>query len=474
MSPYYRVLLKKYYPLLITLSFGLIFFNIVFTIIRKYYYGEVPLAQEYIFPVLMGTLFGGGIGLWRIQYIEYKQKVEKIVDDLKVSNDCLKKANEKLSETQNRLYQSQKMELIGTIAGGVAHDLNNVLTASISYPDLILMKLPDNSSIRKPLETIKKSGLKATAMVQDLLTLARRGVPVSEVININYIVHECLASPEFEKIKIHHPGIELSLHLDEELYRIVGSPLHLMKTLINLLSNAAEAMPNGGKLTIETCNTEPERYAVLRVSDSGIGIPEKDIEKIFEPFYTKKTMGRSGTGLGMAVVWGTVKDHKGTIDVKSIEGEGTTFTLCFPTTEKPLTDKLLQSLLMPDAYEGHGESILVVDDMAEQRDITLHMLSMMGYSVKTVSSGEEAVKYIRHDNPDLVIMDMIMAPGIDGLETYKKILEYNPTQKALLVSGFSETARVKEFISLSSGQYIKKPYTLDTLGNAVKDELSKN
>ncbi len=480
-------LIKKYSPLLISLLLGLIFFNVMFTLIRSFYYGEMPVLQEYIFPLIMGILFGGGIGLWRVQSNEFKKEIEKTLNDLRKTNDLLVKANKELSQAQHKISQSQKMELIGMVASGVAHDLNNVLSASVNYPELLLLKYSEDRKLCDYLEVIKKSGLKAAAMVQDLLTLSRRGVPVERVINLNHIVDECIDSPEFEKINLYHPGIGLKLELAEDIKNIIGSPLHIMKTIINLISNAAEAMPHGGLLSIRSYNcllknningyeTVPAgTYSVLSVEDTGSGISEKDLGKIFEPFYTKKEMGRSGTGLGMAVIWGTVKDHHGFIDVRSIEGQGTIFSLYFPgTDEQFVEEKLHPHKNTVTEYKGNGELILVVDDLEDQRDIARDMLSVLGYSVITASNGEEAVEYLKDKNPDLVLLDMIMSPGIDGLDIYKKMLKLNPRQKSLIVSGYAENERVKESIRLGAGKYIKKPYTLKILGNAVKDELIKN
>jgi CheY-like chemotaxis protein len=263
----------------------------------------------------------------------------------------------------------------------------------------------------------------------------------------------------------------------------MGSPVHLSKTAMNLISNAAEAMPDGGKIIVSTQNryiSEPVKgyddikegdYVTLAVFDTGIGISAGDMEKIFDPFYTKKVMGRSGTGLGMTVVWGTVKDHNGYIDVESTEGKGTTFTLYFPVTRKEsVKDK---SLINIEDYMGGGETVLVVDDIEEQREIASVMLKKLGYSVTSVSSGEEAVDYMKDHSADLLILDMIMDPGIDGLETYRKILELHPGQKAIIASGFSESKRVKQVQKLGSGTYVKKPYLLKKIGIAVRGELDK-
>ena len=382
------------------------------------------------------------------------------------------------------LYQhAKKMEAIGILAGGVAHDLNNILSGIVSYPDLLLMQLPEDSPLRKPISTIQQSGKKAAVVVQDLLTLARRGVAISRVVNLNYIVTEYMKSPEHKNLRLHHPDIIIECKLESDILNILGSLVHLSKTIMNLVSNAAEAMPGGGKIFISTENRYIDRpirrydeveegdYVILTVSDSGTGLSPEDTERIFEPFYTKKVMGRSGTGLGMAVVWGTVKDHRGYIDIRSTEGKGTTFILYFPgTREETVRD---QPMAPVEDYIGNGESILVVDDVAEQREVASGMLRNLGYSVTTVSSGEEAVEYMKDNTADLLLLDMIMDPGIDGLETYKRILELHPGQKAIITSGYTETKQVKEAQRLGGGDYVKKPYLLHKIGLAVRTELDK-
>ncbi len=394
-----------------------------------------------------------------------------------------KQAEEERAKLEAQLQRAQKMEAIGTLAGGVAHDLNNILAGLVSYPELLLMEMPEDSPLRKPILTIQKSGEKAAAIVQDLLTMARRGVAVTEVLNLNHIISEYLKSPEHERLESFHPNVHAKTYLETDLLHILGSPAHLSKTVMNLVSNAAEAMPEGGTVSISTENryidspmrgyddVEEGDYVVLSVSDTGVGISRKDMERIFEPFYTKKVMGRSGTGLGMAVVWGTVKDHKGYIDIRSAKGKGTTSTLYFPVTRKEVAKD--KSLITIQDYMGKGESVLVVDDVEEQREIASRINKKLGYSVKTVSSGEEAVNYLKDNSADLLILDMIMDPGIDGLETYKRVLEFHPDQKAIIVSGFSETERVKEAQRLGAGAYVKKPFLLEKIGLAVRDELDK-
>jgi CheY-like chemotaxis protein len=175
--------------------------------------------------------------------------------------------------------------------------------------------------------------------------------------------------------------------------------------------------------------------------------------------------------LGLAIVWGTIRDHNGYIDVETEVGKGTTFTLYFPVTREELMTPQQKEQI--ERYMGKGESVLVVDDIAEQRDIASLLLKRLGYQVHAVSSGEEAVEHLKGNKADMLVLDMIMTPGIDGLETYQRVLEINPTQKAILVSGFSETERVKKAQELGAGTYVKKPYVMEKIGIAIRDGLDR-
>jgi CheY-like chemotaxis protein len=209
----------------------------------------------------------------------------------------------------------------------------------------------------------------------------------------------------------------------------------------------------------------------LTVLDTGIGIADVDIDRIFEPFYTKKAMGRSGTGLGMAVVWGTVNDHHGYIDIQSKEDQGTTINIYLPACRQPLPEKIAKHTI--EDYRGRGESILVVDDIEEQRTIAHKILTKLGYDVKSVPSGEDALAFIQKKPVDLIVLDMIMEPGIDGLETFKRINKLHPGQKAIISSGYSESERVKKAQEMGAGAYIKKPYLIEKLALAVRIELDR-
>jgi PAS domain S-box-containing protein len=394
-----------------------------------------------------------------------------------------KRAEEEKRILEERLNRAEKMEALGLLAGGVAHDLNNVLGVIVGYSELLLHWEDASGTIRPKLEEILKGGQRAAAIVEDLLALARRGVPGRDVVSLNRIIADLFKLPEFQRLSSFHPSVKFRHDLDPDLPNISGSPVHLGKTLFNLVSNGCEAMPKGGVLTIRTAYQYLDKplkgydevrkgdHAVLSVSDTGGGIADADLQHIFEPFYTKKILGRSGTGLGLAVVWGTVKDHDGYINVQSEEGIGSTFTLYFPVARGEIT--VGHEPVPLSKYMGKGESILIVDDVKEQRVLATEILKKLNYTVSSVASGEEAVVYLKDHPCDLLILDMIMDPGMDGLDTYKKVLEVFPGQKAVIVSGFSESDRVHAAQALGAGGYVRKPYVSEKLGMAVRKELDR-
>jgi len=423
-------------------------------------------------------------GRWFLHHDRAVEWVDGRYVRLQVATDLTirREAEKENARLQSRLAQAQKMEAIGTLAGGVAHDLNNILTAILGYPDLMLLDLPKGSPLRAPLETIRDSADKCARIVSDLLTLARRGAPRHDAVHLSEVAAKFLDSPEHLSLRSVHPDVETSIRLDEDLPPFSGSAVHIFTTVLNLVTNAYEAMPRGGQLVVSTAKrvleepveglttVPPGEYAVLTVADNGVGIPAADLPRIFEPFYTRKVMGRSGTGLGMAVVWGAVVDHHGYVDVRTAPGEGSEFTVYFPLPP--------DGILLPPPDEevaptGAGELVLVVDDDAVQRELAGEILVQLGYRSETVPTGEAAVEFVRRQAPGLVLLDMIMEPGIDGLETYRQIREILPEQRAIIVSGYAETERVAEAQHIGAGAYLKKPYLVHELAGAVRRELDR-
>lgn len=383
---------------------------------------------------------------------------------------------------EEKLRQSQKMEALGLLAGGVAHDLNNILSGIVAYPDLIIHGLPPDSPLTPRLQAIKKSGEKAAAILDDLLNLARRNSITRQVIDMGDLLLTFLETPEVKDLARRYPQVRLESRLNAPRSRIEGSPFHLQKLLLNLMINGAEAQPRGGlvRISLETLNDfhgstrydEIPRgdYLLLQVEDKGAGIKPEDLDRIFEPFFTRKAMGRSGTGLGMAIVWGTVQDHGGYIDIRSTPGEGTMVDVFLPLTIRDTTQPAPEKRF--SEYQGRGELILVVDDLLTQREINRHLLEKLGYQTREFPSGEAVLKFLRENRADLILLDMIMEGGIDGLETYRRIKKLKPDQKVIILSGYAESERIEAARQLGIETFLKKPCSLETLGTALHNILS--
>lgn len=451
---------------------------------------EVSVSKKYNDEI--GVLVDGfnsmleGIAKRDDELAAYRNDLQNLVS---VRTEELEKANRQLvheieerKEIQRRLVHAEKMEAIGTLAGGVAHDLNNILSGVVTYPDLLLLQLPADSNFVEPLETIRDSGRRAAAIVQDLLTLARRGVKIEEVFDFQELITQYFASLEFKELKKDHPMVVVNFVQQDRTFSIKGSPVHMSKTVMNLVSNAMEAIQGKGEvnvnLTVTSLSSQPANfpnwragdYIKMTVTDTGVGIESDSLERIFEPFFSHKIMGKSGTGLGMSVVWGTVEDHNGTIQVESSVGVGTTFTLLFPVVEEPAR-KGVQQIVQPAAVGG-GETIMVVDDSKDQRLIAADILRHLGYKVITLESGEEAVEFLASTSVDLVILDMLMEPGISGLETYRRIQLVAPEQKAVIASGYAQPASIQEAYSLGISDFIIKPYSVERISACVQKVLA--
>lgn len=385
---------------------------------------------------------------------------------------------------QEKLHRSKKMEALGLLAGSVAHDLNNMLVGIINYPQLMLMKLDPNDALVAPIKAIQAAGQRISTVVDDLLTMARSAAAVKEVHSLNELVEEYFSSPEYRALIRRHAELEVELHMAATRPNILCSPVHVRKCLMNLFINAVEATTGKGRVLISTDNRSASAVPIdpgekpplvdwvsLEVHDNGSGIAAADLDRIFEPFYSRKVMGSSsGTGLGLAVVWNTMQEHGGKVLAAS-DAQGTVFSLLFPATSEAMAET--PGNVDPLHGKGMGESLLVVDDEPQLREVTCSILTAMGYAVAQAASGEEAVEMLRRKPVELVILDMLMAPGWNGRRTYEEILRINPRQKAILVSGYSENEDVRACFALGVGAFLRKPYTLEQLCGAVRDELSR-
>ncbi len=421
----------------------------------------------------------------RIFWVEVSLRLAKIGDDqrlISVVRDISerKRDEEDKKELEKELHQAQRLESIGLMAGGVAHDLNNILSGIVGYPELILHDLPEDSKLRRPIEAIHESGKRAATVVEDLLTVARGAASTRELYNMNSLVEEYLHSPECMKLKSLHPEVSCQHRLAAEFPNVLCSSVHVKKCLMNLVTNGAESSGDEGTVVVATfnCNIDSVEsakqnmaagdYLIIKIQDNGSGISKKDMDHIFEPFYSKKVMGRSGTGLGLTVVWNTMEDHRGKVLVESNE-QGTCFQLYFPINKE---DKIVQPNGNDELFTSvSNESILVVDDELHLREIASNMLHTLGYRVDVASSGEEAIQFIKDNKVDLLVLDMLMEPGINGRQTYEEVKKLYPDQKALVASGFSESDEVKATLKLGAGGFIKKPYSMNQLGRAVKEAL---
>lgn len=392
-----------------------------------------------------------------------------------------KHIEEREQEVQTRLSRAERMESIGLLAGGIAHDLNNLLGPLVGYPDLIMQQLPPDSAATRELRTMRESALRASDIIQDLLTLSRRGNVPQEPVDLNQVIRSYMNSPAYRSLREEHPLVDIATRLDPEIPRVSGSIAHLLQVIMNLVQNAFEAIIDRGRITISTRCEHVDGpvgrfevpatgdYVVLRVEDTGCGIQQENIERIFDPFYTHKNAGRKGTGLGLSVVYGIIQDMHGTLDTQSTVNQGSTFALYMPVCHEHVPSS--EPLPAISAEIGGSESLLVVDDLPEQRELAHRLLTNLGYDVHVAASHAEAMEAIARTRFDAVILDMIIDDGPDGLDIYKDILRVVPGHRCILISGHAETDRVREAQRLGAHSYVRKPYTMEKLGIAVRAAL---
>ena len=378
---------------------------------------------------------------------------------------------------QEELDRARRLESAGRLAGQISHDFNNLLGPLAAYPTLIREELPEDHPVLGMLDEMESAAMKIAEINQQLLSLGRRGHYPRELVDLNQLIENNITMSQSLNKKI-----VFNTKLESNLFLIKGGGAQLTRALTNLILNAHEAMQGKGIVRIQTQNVYLDKqlggyqtinrgeYVKLDISDRGSGIKPDLMQKIFDPFFTTKIMDRMrGSGLGLSVVHGIIEDHNGYITVKSLVKKGTTFSLYFPVSR----DQETESTDTIEKIEGGDESILIVDDDPIQRRVTSQLLTRLGYDIHTVTSGEQAVDYVKEKTQDLLLLDMVM-DGIDGTETYKRILQLHPQQKALVFSGYAKTNRVRTALKLGAGGFISKPISLSSLAQAVRIELDKN
>jgi len=390
-----------------------------------------------------------------------------------------KKAEVDKKKLEEQLWQSQKMEAIGRLSGGIAHDFNNMLTTIIGNADMALMEIGREDPLKEVIEDIKLAGEKAAVLTRQILAFSRRQILQTEIFNLNDIVSE------MDKMlrRLIGEDIELETILSPDLGQVETDPGQVEQIIMNLAVNARDAMPEGGKLTIETASVEldekyaashfpviPGHYEMISISDTGIGMSKEIYSQIFEPFFTTKPKGK-GTGLGLSIVYGIIKQSNGYIWVYSEPGNGATFKIYLPRVEKSSHDQAETDKRPQELFRG-SETIMVVEDDAMIMKMIIKALNSCGYAVLCAADGNEALRVSEgHEGPiHLVLTDVIM-PGMGGREMANRLEETRPETKILYMSGYTDNAIVHHGVLDKGLSFIQKPFTSNNLMKKVREAL---
>jgi len=393
----------------------------------------------------------------------------------------LKRAEEEKTVLQEQLRQSQKVEAVGCLAGGIAHDFNNLLTVIKGYSQLSSIELKEGDPLRGNIDEIQNATDRAASLTRQLLAFSRRQVMEMKVLDLNTLLRD------LEKMlrRVIGEDIEMVIQLAEDLGRVRADVGQIEQVIMNLAVNGRDAMPNGGKLTIETANVEldefyarshgdvkPGHYVMFSVSDTGVGMTPEVRERIFEPFFTTKEKGK-GTGLGLSTSYGIVKQSEGDIWVYSVQGKGTTFKIYLPRVNEPL-EEIRKEVLKEELPRGN-ETILIVEDEEEVRKLAGKILERQGYRILEASQGDDALRISeRHGGPiDLILVDVIM-PGMSCSELAKHLKSPHPKMKVLYMSGYTDNAIVRHGVLEKGVNYIQKPFTMEGLARKVREVLDKD
>ncbi len=417
-----------------------------------------------------------GIRFRHVHKVPLRDESGNITGLVAISRDVTERR--KLEE---QIIRASRLEMAGRLAGQVAHDFNNLLSPLLGYPEMIKARLPEGHPAIRFCESMQRVAMQMAAINEDLLALGRRGRAGQEIIDPNRLVEHLL-----QQMGATQEELTIETQLASGIPDVQGSAAQLMRVLSNLVTNAREAMPGGGTLLVSTSAVhlkEPTGqynripagdYVRFSVSDTGSGIRPDVLDHIFDPFFTTKHgEGQRGSGLGLSVVQGIVEDHRGAIDVETVAGRGTTFSVYLPavTSSRPASDPARPDRDSENALPGGSERILLVDDDTDHREVAKEMLSTLGYRVDLAASGEEALERLQQNGVDLLLLDMIMPGGIDGTETYRRALEITPGLPAVIVSGYAASRLVEEARRLGAGTYLRKPVTLERLARTVRQVL---
>ena len=386
-----------------------------------------------------------------------------------------KRIKEEKEALEGQLRQAQKLEAIGTLAGGIAHNFNNLLMGIVGNASLMLFDISNEHPHYEGLKTIESLVHSGSQLTSQLLGYVRKGKFEIEAIDLNELVME--TAEAFGRTR---KDIIVRAELSESLSAIEADRGRIEQMLWNLYVNAADAMPKGGELTVETTNIshedikrklydpKPGNYVFMTISDTGMGMDKQTQERIFEPFFTTKDIGK-GTGLGLASAYGIVKRHGGYIDVDSERGKGTTFSVYLPATDKSIHEQISRK----EQTLNGDETILLVDDEDFVLEVGMKMLNVLGYSVLVAKGGKQALDIYQSNNGtiSLVILDMIM-PGMGGGETYDCLKVINPDVKVILSSGYSIEGQPKEILQRGCNGFLQKPFKLDEISRRIREVLS--
>ncbi len=391
------------------------------------------------------------------------------------------KIEEERLNLQKNLAKIGKLQSLGMMAGSVAHDLNNILVGIVSFPETLLYTLDKNDNLYSGIKRIQEAGKRAATVVADLLLVARGGSINTTTYNLNEIISYHIRSLEHQELISRYPNTIVQTDLQQDLYDIRCSVTHIQKILLNLINNALEATRNNGVILITTknCKFSPPYhnsehaihetdYVKLVVSDNGPGIAEDHLDRIFDPFFTTKRIGKSGTGLGLSIVWNVIQQHNGWIEAKNTH-HGACFEIYLPAEVGEARKSSNESILK--LQEGMGEKILLIDDQQDQNEVLGLMLTNLGYTTDSVTSGESGIEYLKRKTADLVIIDMDMGKGLNGRETYERILQISPKQKGIILSGSAHSKDFSRAKELGISFCLEKPVTMDILSAAVKQTL---